>query len=62
MGKGKGRITLCGPSGGMWTQVGEMMNGVVMNGRGLIYVDEGAGPRNQNRGFSCSTTLKPNGQ
>jgi len=44
----RGRLTLCGPNGGMWTQVGRMMNGVIMNRRGVIYVDEGAGSRNQN--------------
>ena len=62
VGKGKGKLTLCGPSGEMWTQVGKMMNGVMINEREVIYVDGGAGPHNQNRGFPCSTTLKPRGR
>ena len=37
-------LTLCGPSGGMWTQVGEMMNDGIMSGKGVIYVSERAGP------------------
>ena len=34
--KGMGRLTLCGPNEEMWTQVGEMMNGAIVNGRGVI--------------------------
>ena len=48
VGKGKGRLTLCEPNGEMWTKVGKMMNEVIMKGREVIYVDEGARPRNQN--------------
>ena len=33
----KGRLTLCGPSGHMWTQMGKEMNGAKMNGRGDVY-------------------------
>jgi len=49
--RGRGELALCGPYRGMWTQMGEMMNGVIMSGKGVIYVDEGAGPCNQNQGF-----------
>lgn len=49
--KGRGKLTLCGPNG-------EMMNGPIMRERGVIYVDEGAGPRNQNQAFPCSTIPK----
>ena len=51
----------------MWTQWrnvdlgGKMMDVVIINVRGVIYVDGEVVPRNQNRGFPCSTTLKPNG-
>jgi len=31
--------------------VREMMNGVIMGGKGVIYADKGVGPRNQNQGF-----------
>ena len=48
--------------GAMWTQVGEMMNGGIMSGRGVIYADKGAGPQTQSRGFPSSITLEPNGQ
>ena len=51
-GQGKGRASP------MWTQVGEMMNGVIMSGNGAIYVDEGAGPHNQNQGFPRNTIPK----
>jgi len=34
------------------------MNGVIMSGRGVIYVEEEAGPHNQNKGFLCSTIPK----
>ena len=44
--KGRPRLTLCGTSGGMQTHVREMMNGVIMSGRRVIYVDEGVGPGN----------------
>jgi len=47
-GKGRGWLTLCGPSGGMWTQVGGDMIGGVMSRRGVMYANWGAGPRNQN--------------
>jgi len=36
---------------GMWTQVGETVNGNIMSGKGAIYVDERVGPRNQNQRF-----------
>jgi len=36
VGKGKGELTLCGSNGGMWTEVGEMMDGVVMSGKRVI--------------------------
>jgi len=49
--RGRGKLTLCGPSGGMWTHVEEKMNGVIMSGKGAIYVDKGAGPHNQNQSF-----------
>jgi len=32
--KGRGELALCGPKRGKWTQVGEMMNGVIMSGQG----------------------------
>ena len=48
VGWGRGELVLCGPNGGMWTHVGELMNGLRMSGKGAIYVDEGAGPHNQN--------------
>ena len=46
--RGMGMLTLCGPSGGMWTQVGGEMIWGVMSGRGVIYVNREVGPRNQN--------------
>ena len=47
----------------MWTQVGDIMNGGIVNGRGgVVYVDKGAGPHNEIRGFPSITILKPNGQ
>jgi len=49
--KGRGKLTLCGPNEEMCTQAGEMMNGVIMNGKMVIYVDKGVGPHNQNQGF-----------
>ena len=61
-GQGNGRLTLCGSREAIWTQVGEMMNGGIVNGRGVVYVDKGTGPHNQSRGFPSITTLKPNGQ
>ena len=61
-GKGMGRLILCVPKEAMWTQVGEMMNGAIVNGRGVVYVDKGAGLRNQSQGFPSTTILKPNGQ
>ena len=61
-GKGIGTLVLCGPRMEMWTQVGEMMNGGIVSGKGVIYADKGAGPCTQNRGFPSSTTLEPNGQ
>ena len=56
--RGRGERTVCGPNGGMWTQVGDMMNGVIMSGKGEIYVDERVGPHNQNHGFLWSTIPK----
>ena len=41
---------------------GDMMNVGIESGRGVIYVDKGAGPCNQILGFPSSTTLEPNGQ
>ena len=38
-GKGIGRLTLCGPREAMWTQAGEMMNGGIVSGKEVIYVD-----------------------
>jgi len=32
--KGRGRLTLCGPNGHMWTRMGKMMNVVKMSGKG----------------------------
>ena len=61
-GKEIGRPTLCEPIEAMWTQVGEMMNGGIMSGRRVIYVDKGAGPHIQSWDFPSSTTLEPNGQ
>ena len=61
-GKGIGRLTLCGPMGPMWNQMGETMNGSIMSGRGVIYMDKGARTRTQSQGFPSSTTLEPNGQ
>lgn len=49
--KGRGRLTLCGPNGGTLTQVEGMMNWVIMSGRGVLYLDEGERPHNQNQGF-----------
>jgi len=46
--RGGERLTLFGASGGMWTQVREMINEVIMSGKGVIHVDEGVGPNNQN--------------
>ena len=57
-----GRLTLCGPKEAMWTQVGEMMNGGIVNGRGVVHVDKGVGPPNKSGDFPSSTTLKPNDQ
>jgi len=42
--RGRGKPALCGPNGGMWTLVGEMMNEVIMSGNRIIYADKGAGP------------------
>ena len=56
-----GRLTLCGPSEEMWTQVRDMMNGAIVNGRGVTYADKGVGLHNQSRGSPSSTILKPNG-
>ncbi len=42
----------------MWTQVGGIMNGVIMSGRGVRCVDKGVRSQNQNQGFPCSTILK----
>jgi len=33
-GKGRGWLNLCGPSGGMWTLVGKMMEGIIISGKG----------------------------
>ena len=43
-GKGIGRLTLCGPKEAMWTQLGEMMNGGIVSGKGVIYEDKGVRP------------------
>ena len=38
-----------------------MMVGVIMSERAVIYMDEGAAPRNQNQGFPCGTIPKAQG-
>ena len=38
------------------------MNGGIVSGKGVIYVDKGVGPHTQSRGSPSSTTLEPNGQ
>jgi len=55
----RGKLTLCGPSGGMWTQVGEMMNGVIMSGKGRIRERDHA---TKIRVSHEIPSLKPNGQ
>jgi len=56
--RGMGRLIVCGPNGQIVTQMGEMVNGVIMSGRGVVYMDEGVGPQNQNQGFPYSTIPK----
>jgi len=36
-----------------------MMNGVIMSRRGVIYVDEGVGPRNKNQVSHVVPSLNP---
>jgi len=34
----------------------------IVSGKGVIYVDKGAGPNTQSWGFLSNITLEPNGQ
>jgi len=61
-GKGIGKLTLCGPREAMCTQVGEMMDGGIVSGKGVRYADKGVGPHTQSWGFPSSTILEPNGK
>ena len=51
VGRGRGKLALCGHNGEMWTQVGEMMNGEEMNRKGVIDAHKRVVPRNQNHDF-----------
>lgn len=56
-GKGIVRLVLCGPKMGMWTQVGEKINGDIVSGKGVTCSGKGVGPCIQSRSFASSTTL-----